>query len=358
MGGKPSKQLPTEHFLSKPVTHVQCHTGHNTDFSFGHASVQGWRRTNEDGHVAHMWPKPDNGFFAIVDGHSGDAVAKATQKQLISALKSELPPYFVDANEDVDSLERLENTLKDAFLRHDRNMADDVTVRLTYAGSTCVSVFVSASHVTFANLGDSRGIFVRDGRVLFATRDHKPADDDETARIYAAGGTVMNGRIDGALAVSRSFGDYTFKNRSDLPRNRQKVSPEPEITSISRSGGVEYILLACDGVWDVMDARAAVIYVNQQFAKKRSPQYACSKLVTKCLALGSQDNISALIVMLTPFSGTSPFPVQSPQHSHAASRPVSTMMVGGGADPAAVGAIVDAVVNNVLTSVLASFKEK
>jgi serine/threonine protein phosphatase PrpC len=355
MGAKGSK-LPPEHFLSKPNTRVEMHGGQTDFFTYGHASMQGWRRTNEDAHIEHVFGNPSNAFFAIIDGHSGDAVALATEARLPVALEQELPLYFTSASGDVASLESLEKGITEAFLHHDRQMADDVTLRLTYAGSTCVSAFVSASHVTFANLGDSRGVFVRENRALFATQDHKPTDDKETARIYTAGGTVLSGRIDGALAVSRSFGDFTFKSRSDLPRGRQKVSPEPDITSIARGAGPEYLLLACDGVWDVMDVRTAVAFVNQQLAKgKRTPQQVCAKLISKCLSLGSQDNISALLIVLLPVNGSAPFPVQSPLHTPGGStRPKSTHdSVSQG-----LSAIVDTVVANVIECVLSAARSQ
>ena len=59
------------------------------------------------------------------------------------------------------------------------------------------------------------------------------------ARIQAAGGKVMDGRVDGGLALSRAFGDYEYKMRSDLPPLRQKVSALPDVRIVKRLPGTD-----------------------------------------------------------------------------------------------------------------------
>lgn len=66
--------------------------------------------------------------------------------------------------------------------------------------------------------------------------DHKPVNALEKKRIEAAGGFVQWNRVDGDLAVSRALGDFFYKNRDDLPTEKQKVSCHPEIIIHARSG--------------------------------------------------------------------------------------------------------------------------
>jgi protein phosphatase 1B len=80
-------------------------------------------------------------------------------------------------------------------------------------GTTCTSVFLTPTTHFFTNLGDSRTVLNRAGKMLFHTRDHKPYAQNERARIKNAGGFVLNGRVDGGLAVSRAFGDFMYKVR-------------------------------------------------------------------------------------------------------------------------------------------------
>ena len=106
------------------------------------------------------------------------------------------------------------------------------------------------------NVGDSRGILVsNEGRILLATKDHKPSDQAERQRIQEAGGTVLIQRVNGSLAVSRALGDFEYKNNPNRRPDQQLVSPEPEISYYNRTKideTIAFIVLACDGIWDVM----------------------------------------------------------------------------------------------------------
>ncbi len=82
--------------------------------------------------------------------------------------------------------------------------------------------------------------------------DHKPYTPSEQARIEAAGGTVSMKRVNGDLAVSRALGDFVYKHSRELPAERQQVSPEPEFIVKERSAEDQFLILACDGIWDVM----------------------------------------------------------------------------------------------------------
>jgi serine/threonine protein phosphatase PrpC len=119
------------------------------------------------------------------------------------------------------------------------------------SGSTAVACLVSPSHVYLINCGDSRAIFVSDNQVVLGTYDHKPVNPNERERIENAGGSVMIQRVNGSLAVSRALGDYEYKNVEGRGPCEQLVSPEPEIYVCQRDERDEFLVLACDGIWDV-----------------------------------------------------------------------------------------------------------
>lgn len=66
-----------------------------------------------------------------------------------------------------------------------------------------------------------------------------------------AGGFVSSNRVNGDLAVSRSFGDFDYKTNRDLPSIAQQVSCEPDVRQIPRDPLDNYLIFACDGIWDV-----------------------------------------------------------------------------------------------------------
>lgn len=293
MGVCPSK--PHDAFLQSAVKDVVGREDSNTHIAFGLAAMQGWRATMEDAHIAHVFPRGDHGFFAVLDGHSGSDIAVESEMSFVDVLESELPGVHTEA---LDAA-AVQSALTRAFIKHDLKLGQHMS--RCGAGSTCVSVFVSPSHVVFANAGDSRAIFVRDGQLKAETVDHKPGLEAEKQRIYAAGGVVFKDRVDGMLGVSRGFGDFDFKRRADLACTEQKVSPEPDTTAFAREAGTrEFVLLACDGVWDVMTSKNAAQFVHRELSKQRSAQATCEALVRRCLELGSQDNLSAVLVLLQP----------------------------------------------------------
>jgi protein phosphatase 1B len=104
-----------------------------------------------------------------------------------------------------------------------------------------------------------------DGRILLATKDHKPSDQAERQRIQEAGGTVLIQRVNGSLAVSRALGDFEYKNNPNRRPDQQLVSPEPEVTYFPRSNKqdeqIAFIVLACDGIWDVITNEELAAYI-------------------------------------------------------------------------------------------------
>lgn len=143
--------------------------------------------------------------------------------------------------------------LHDTFIAMDKRLLTDVPESKSQ-GSTATTVLITADKIFCANAGDSRTVASKDygplngGSWLELSHDHKPENEAERQRIEAAGGTVREKRVDGQLAVSRSFGDYEFKDVSKPPEE-SKVIAVPDVKEIDRAG-IDFVFLACDGVWE------------------------------------------------------------------------------------------------------------
>lgn len=167
------------------------------------------------------------------------------------------------------------------------------------SGTTACVVVLTPNYVVCANAGDSRAVISRLGnKAVPLSYDHKPDDEEEERRIRAAGGYVAGGRVEGDLAVSRGLGDFRFKNldvvmaatdtsfpdvskedsaphdeppesstqRPRMSPGEQKVSPIPDIIVQSRNEQQdEFIIVACDGIWDVQTNYEAVQTVAELF---------------------------------------------------------------------------------------------
>jgi protein phosphatase 2C family protein 2/3 len=94
------------------------------------------------------------------------------------------------------------------------------------------------------------------------SRDHKPDCYDESQRIYAANSFIEGSRVNGMLALSRALGDFDYKcNTTKRPRD-QAVTAFPEIRCHMMTPDTEFLLLACDGIWDVLSSQEAINLVH------------------------------------------------------------------------------------------------
>ncbi|KAM9016370.1 protein phosphatase 1B isoform 2-T7 [Ara ararauna] len=126
--------------------------------------------------------------------------------------------------------------------------------------------------------------------------DHKPCNPREKERIQNAGGSVMIQRVNGSLAVSRALGDYDYKCVDGKGPTEQLVSPEPEVCEILRAEEDEFIILACDGIWDVMSNEELCEFVKSRLEVSDDLEKVCNWVVDTCLHKGSRDNMSIVLV--------------------------------------------------------------
>lgn len=123
---------------------------------------------------------------------------------------------------------------------------------------------ITPTHVVCANVGDSRCVVgsMTNGTTTSLTDDHKPSNPEERARIENAGGFVMGDRVNGELAMSRALGDFRYKRDVSQQTHEYPVICYPDVAVHQRSGKKDEILvLACDGVFDVMKNAEVCSYV-------------------------------------------------------------------------------------------------
>ncbi|KAF7288649.1 PPM-type phosphatase domain-containing protein [Mycena chlorophos] len=142
----------------------------------------------------------------------------------------------------------------------------------------------SAKRVLYcANVGDARGVLCRKGIAVRLTYDHKGSDKQEAKRIIDAGGFVMSGRVNGVLAVTRSLGDSSMKDF---------VVGAPYTTETELCEEDEFLILACDGLWDVTTDQEAVDLIRNV----TDAQVATQILLRHALDSHTSDNVTCLVV--------------------------------------------------------------
>lgn len=282
-------------FLEKPITDKTSDVGEGAGLKYAVVGMQGWRVSMEDAHVAiTAVPELDGySFFGVFDGHAGHLAAAQSAEGL---LKSIVPAIKEAAGGAPPEPAAVQAGMTKGFISFDINLRESVTDQ---SGTTAVTAFVTPSHYIIANCGDSRCVLAGASREMFASVDHKPSAEPETSRIHAAGGFVAMGRVNGTLAVSRALGDFVFKADATKTGPEQVVSCEPTCTILERRADDDFLILCCDGVWDVMSSADVVTFCREKYAEFSGDLNAVAqKLLDDCLSLGSRDNMTACIVAL------------------------------------------------------------
>jgi protein phosphatase 1B len=192
----------------------------------------------------------------------------------------------------------IQNGILKGFLELDEKLREspEVASGEDKSGTTAVCALITDKFLTLANCGDSRGVFCVNGKPALVTQDHKPSNEPERARIQNAGGTVMIQRVNGSLAVSRALGDFEYKNVEGKGPTEQLVSPEPEFFVKERTDEDEFLVLACDGVWDVMTNQDICDFISARLKVNDNLEHVCNEVIDTCLHKGSRDNMSIIII--------------------------------------------------------------
>ncbi|KAF4668308.1 hypothetical protein FOL47_003083 [Perkinsus chesapeaki] len=208
----------------------------------------------------------------------------------------------IDRSEDIhgDIMESLQGAFQatdEAFIQEAGNRQWSVA-----AGCVAVAVLIIGSTIFCANTGDSRAVLSRNGKAVELSNDQRPSRQDEFKRIKDAGGFIFFGRVLGRLAVSRAFGDIEYK--TGLPDDQSPlVICEPEIHADTLRDEDEFIVLACDGLFDVLSSQEVVDFVRGRFLRmskgEQDPTTVAQELVQEAIIeKGSRDNVTCVIVML------------------------------------------------------------
>lgn len=245
----------------------------------------GVRKSMEDFTIA----EPDvlkNGrfaFYCVLDGHGGSEVAKFVKDNYIKALKAKLDLYKDGQKMQPvieSSISAIESQLKMIGGRD--------------CGSTFCGILIDklAKKIYYINIGDSQALAVRyDSKDClhadFKCSVHKVSNAEEEDRVKKAGGSIINGRLAGNLLITRSLGDF------DLREYGLVSTPDVRESELFKN---KLVILATDGVWDVIDREAAVKIVKAN--SKRSIGDLGKVIAKEAVDKGSMDNISLVIVKM------------------------------------------------------------
>ncbi|XP_006890582.1 PREDICTED: protein phosphatase 1G-like, partial [Elephantulus edwardii] len=181
------------------------------------------------------------------------------------------------------------------------------------SGTTALVALIRGKQLIVANVGDSRCVVSEAGKALDMSYDHKPEDEMELARIKNAGGKVtMDGRVNGDLNLSRAIGDHFYKRNKNLPPEEQMISALPDIKVLALTDDHEFMVIACDGIWNVMSSQEVVDFIQSKISKRdengelRLLSSIVEELLNQCLAPDTSgdgtgcDNMTCIIICFKP----------------------------------------------------------
>ncbi|KAH8739255.1 PP2C-like phosphatase [Cryptosporidium ryanae] len=269
-------------------------------------------------------------FIAIYDGHNGEFSVEFLKSHLhlnfsASFENGRANDYVLNtANALLDAFDITEKQLKqeylkstysvsinesDSLLRETDKINEDLDSRYENcliknfsSGSTAIVCCIIFSTLCIGNLGDSRAIICRGGRAQLLTKDHRLKSNlEERERVKEEGGTFDDeGYLSGNLSVSRAFGNWDRSNGAKLTG----LSSIPEIYFHTITREDEFLIIACDGIFESVTNQEAVSIVRRSLIEFNNPNIAAEKLVNIALQRQSLDNLSVVVLILTSPNST------------------------------------------------------
>lgn len=232
------------------------------------------------------------GLFILCDGHGGDEASSFVVDNLPKIIESEIRSIGC-----LKDLSVIKSAFTNSFLKIDK-LINNYIWKLT-SGSTCSIIFIMKFNqkviIISANIGDSSIIYVNTNskEVKELSIDHKISNSNELNRINSIGGKIENERLSGKLAITRSFGDDDCK--------KDGLSIDPYVNSIELNNETlldSYIILASDGIWDVMMFSDILKYANEVRDLDDSSKILSERIVKEAIIKGTSDNISVVCLKL------------------------------------------------------------
>lgn len=259
--------------------------------SGGYADI-GRRLTMEDEHVRiddlveHLGTiyavESPRAFYGVFDGHNGRDAAQFVKEKLLQ--------YIVD---DVAFPSEVEKAVCHGFRQTDLAFAEAFSTLDVSSGTTAITVLIFGRNLIVANAGDCRAVLCRRGKAVVMSNDHTPCCDLERSRIEALGGFVVDGYLNGQLGVTRALGDWHMKGLQGV---ESPLTGEPELQQTVLSEADEFMIIGCDGLWDVFTNENAVDFARRRLQQHNDPELCSRQLVAEALSRRTVDNLTVLIV--------------------------------------------------------------
>ncbi|SCA48396.1 protein phosphatase PPM1, putative [Plasmodium ovale] len=229
-------------------------------------------------------------YCAIYDGHNGEKAVNIIQK----FLHVHVYAHFIKGNGVSNSLKYGFQVMDEHLCAKTINNEEDNHSNFSSGSTACVSVIFN-NMLYIANIGDSRCVLSKNGRAIVVTLDHRAsANKQEEERIINSGGVLDDeGYLGGCLGVCRGFGSFDKKTKEKL----KGLVCEPDLFQIKLTDDDEFLIICCDGIFDVMTSQEAVNTVRNSLVENTDPSVAAEALCQLAYKRKSLDNLSVVVII-------------------------------------------------------------
>ena len=305
--------------------------------------MQGWRKRMEDAHITDLSKGKNKSInvFGVFDGHGGKEISqyvknhftdellnnsKYKEGDMVGALREtffkmdeimqseegikeikeiarkskkeddEQNKNETSSNNQMDLLAQLLGPLKDPE-------SNDINMRTGCTACVCV-IDEDNKKIYFANAGDSRVVICRKNVAYGKSEDHKPDLPRERERIQKADGWISEGRVKGALNLSRGLGDLEYKQNKNLPAKDQMITADPDIQIDDLTPDIDFIIIGCDGIWDCLKNQDAADFVRTRITPNKKISGIIEEMMDSIIAkdINSEtsvgcDNMTCIVIV-------------------------------------------------------------
>lgn len=158
-----------------------------------------------------------------------------------------------------------------------------------------LTALLQGRNLLVANAGDCRAVLCRKGQAVPMSQDHDPSSAWEKSRIESVGGYVVDGYVNGQVTVARAIGDWHMQGLKEAG-GKGPLSALPDVKSLVLSEDDEFLLMGCDGLWEVFTNEGAISFARKQLQRHNDPELCSKELVVEALRRNSQDNVTVIVI--------------------------------------------------------------
>jgi serine/threonine protein phosphatase PrpC len=236
------------------------------------------------------------------DGFSGEGISPRSRRSEESTSQSkeiltmDNQKIVISLRKNSDDTANIEN--------YDELIAKDM-------GTTANIMLIKNNYLYLANVGDSMAVLFKNGQAVRLNQEHKTTLPSEFSRISKSGAKIIHNRIDGRLNLTRAIGKYifyiinigdlNFKRNANLKFYEQAVTAYPEITKMKITKDFDFIIMACDGVWDCVEVQKLCEHISIKLKSKVKISTIIGELMDQIISK-TNNSKNILIILIYLFS--------------------------------------------------------